>query len=153
MRPLLLAAVLSAVFSQDTALARGIDTWSYEEMFAKSDFVVIARPMTATRNTSERTKFNAVKPPIPMIGVVTDFQSLYVLKGPKQSRFTLHHYREAPSVGIWIDGFMLAEFNPKKGRKAFLLFLVRERDGRFAPAAGQTDPLHVSIQELDGVTE
>jgi hypothetical protein len=147
------AGMLAITLMCGNASARGIDTWSYAEMFAKSDFVVIARPVTATRDTRERTAFRTVRPPAPVIGVVTDFESLYVLKGTKRPRFTLHHYREVPSDTITVDGFLLAEFNPRKNQHPYLLFLIREPTGRFAPAASQTDPLHVSIQELSGITQ
>ena len=36
--------------------------------------------------------------------------------------------------------------------KRFLLFLVREADGRFAPVSGQKDPGEISVQEISGVT-
>lgn len=65
-----------------------------------------------------------------------------VLKGdPTIKQFTLHHYREAQPSKESDDPF-LVRFDPSdlSKRSSYLLFLVREPDGRFAPVGGQTDP-------------
>jgi hypothetical protein len=40
------------------------------------------------------------------------------------------------------DGPMLVSFDPTDGskRSSFLMFLTREKDGRYMPTGGQTDP-------------
>jgi hypothetical protein len=124
-------------------VARFLNSWPYQEMFAKSDFVVIAKPAVATRDTVERTTIQSYA----FAGVVTEFETLLVLKGSGSKRFVLHHYRETePSV----NGPTTMTFDPQKHDKPYLLFLVRESDGRFAPVAGQID-LDFSVQELSGV--
>ena len=86
-------------------------------------------------------------PAIASIGVVTEFKSLLVLKGPKLQRFTLHHYRLAPTDGVVINGPDFKTYQPKEWGKSFLMFLIREHDGRYSPTAGQMDPI-LSIQEI-----
>jgi hypothetical protein len=125
--------------------------WSYKELFAKSDFVVIASPLTRPRDTNERMSF-PVSPPMPVIGVSTEFKTLLVLKGSKRQRFILHHYREARKADpnkVIIGGPPLPDF---ASDKRYLLFLVREADGRFAPVSEQRDASGISVQELGGIT-
>jgi hypothetical protein len=142
------------VISVPSAFAYLITPWSYADLFAKSEFVVIATPLTESRDTSERMTLQDISPPVRVIGVTTDFRILYVLKGSKRHRFKLHHYREPPPKPnvIVMGGPNLASFDPAKGHKRYLLFLVREADGRFAPVSGQRDPANVSVQELSGAT-
>jgi hypothetical protein len=87
-----LAVALSVAFG-DFVSARLMYDWTYEELFLKSEFVVIAEPISATHDTDERTNLEGIAPPLPVIGVATDFKTLLVLKGQKQDRFVLHHYR------------------------------------------------------------
>ena len=81
------------------------------------------------------------------IGVETVFVVSAVFKGDAGlKRFTLHHYRDArfknESDIVQLNGPLLVSFDPADPSKhnSYLLFLVRERDGRFAPVGGQTDP-------------
>jgi hypothetical protein len=145
-----------------SALGWLITPWSYEDLFAKSDFVVIASPLTRPRDTNERVTWQDITPPVSLVGVTTQFQTLLVLKGPKVRRFGLHHYREAnprkPDVVVE-GGPGLVTFDPPKKEKGYwvsakryLLFLVREKDSRFAPVSGQRDPREISVQEVSGVT-
>lgn len=84
---------------------------------------------------------------IEAIGVETPFRASAILKGDKSIRtFVLHHYREA-SPAPAIGEPMLVFFDPPK-RRSYLLFLVREPDGRYAPTAGQTDPGQKAISSL-----
>ena len=141
-------------FSTPGVFAYLITPWSYEDLFAKSDFVVIATPLAAPRDTSERMTLEGISPPVRVIGVTTEFQTLFVLKGSKRPRFKLHHYRKPPPKPnvIVMGGPALATFDPAKGRKRYLLFLVREADGRFAPVSGQKDPATISVHEVLGDT-
>jgi hypothetical protein len=144
-RATILAVALSIAFG-DLVSAQLMYAWTYEELFSKSDFVVIAEPISATHDTEERTILSELDPSVPAIGVVTDFQTLLVLKGQKQDRFVLHHYRLPQSDVAIINGPVLVKFNP--GHHEYLLFLVRERDGRFAPVAGQAHPGVFSVKQL-----
>jgi hypothetical protein len=128
---------------------------SYEEMFAKSDLVVIAKAASKTTDTKEEGFLSGIwqqemggqPSQIRSIGVETVFAVSAVLKGDADlRRFTLHHYREErfknESDIVELNGLFLVRFDPSDPSKhnSYLLFLVRERDGRFAPIGGQTDP-------------
>jgi hypothetical protein len=121
-------AVLLLVAFPHVCGARIRTLWTYEELFAKADFVVIAKPLGATQDTSERSELRDIHPPEPVIGLVTEFESLLVLKGEKTSKFKLHHYRLKDTSVPWIGGFpQLVAFDPKKKSCSYLLFLVREK--------------------------
>lgn len=135
--------------------ARVILAWSIQELLDKSDLVVIATP-AATVDTNEQIDLPGIKQVtpdnktigIPAIGVETKFGIVGVLKGDKSLKeFTLHHYREKELSKTGINGSSLLFFNPgEKGE--FLVFLVREADGRCAPTSGQTDPALYSVRSL-----
>jgi hypothetical protein len=129
----------------------------YQELLEHSDLVVIATPTTKTADTREQSSFPNIfqqddhgnRTKVMAIGVETAFRVESVLKGEKSVReFVLHHYREA-SKKVTIDGPFLVSFDPvdMKGRD-WLLFLIREEDGRYAPTGGQTDPGFRSIRRL-----
>jgi hypothetical protein len=81
-RVVVIAAISLGILVQ-SAPAYLITPWSYQDLFAKSDFVVIAERSTAPRDTNERTTLTRVSPPLRVIGVTTEFKTLFVLKGPK----------------------------------------------------------------------
>lgn len=137
---------------------------TYEELWEKSDLVVIAKPMTKTADTSERTYFQDMvtkeasgkESKVHAIGVETVFEVLVVLKGNKDiEEFVLHHYREPEvvqsddsPVSISFGGPHTVFFDPDSVKPDTLLFLVREEDGRFAPYGGQNDPAARTIFSL-----
>lgn len=159
-------AVCSAIavllfFAATPADARIVQTIRYQELFERSDLIVIARPMTKTSDTNERTYFandivridrSGKQSRVPAVGVETDFQVIYVLKGSRTlERFTLHHFREANAEPVERDGPALVSFDPSdpSRRREILLFLVRESDGRYAPYGGQTDASGRAIFALE----
>jgi hypothetical protein len=148
---LIAALLLGGVASFISAFT--IPTYSYEEMFAQSDLVVIGRPFES-RDTGERKIAEQVKPDVPIAGVMTDCQALYVLKGPKLKQFKLHHFRDVspsdPNVVV-VGGPVGISFDPSKNHR-YLMFLVRENNDRFAPFAGQTMVEGISIQEINGTS-
>ena len=144
-----IATILLFVVS-DQAEARPVSVVSYQEMLVKSDLVVIADPISETTDTKEEAFLPGIwvqekdgkQSRIKSVGVETVFAVSAVLKGDAGlKRFTLHHYREAQSRAEG-NGPVLLRFDPSdvSKRSSYLLFLVRERDGRFAPIGGQTDP-------------
>jgi hypothetical protein len=152
--------VIALVCGGLSVRAFNIPTYSYEEMVAKSDLVVIAKP-TASHDTGERKLDRSVVIAGPgrsvnprVAGVITECDALYVLKGPKLKKFKLHHYRDVsppykePVMNSYPIGI---QFDPSKGRR-YLMFLVREPGGRFAPFAEQTVVENLSVQEISGVT-
>ena len=141
------------------AYSRIIGFVSYQELFEKSDLVVIATPLTKTADTNERTFFQGMvqtdqdgkQTGTAAIGVETTFGVSVVMKGDRAAQqFILHHYRVAPYpardgnglVDVLIDGPNIVSFDPSDFRlpRDILLFLVKEQDGRYAPYGGQTDP-------------
>jgi hypothetical protein len=152
MKSLIFALLLVTLWQP--ASARIMRGWTYQEMLDQSDLVVIARPV-ATKNTPERTILPHIAPDVHVLGVETDFEVSAVLKGGKDSKkFAMHHYNLLKPDKPMIDGPSLFSFEPKdKQKPSFLLFLVREPDGRYAPVTGQTDPTLFSILALRGIPE
>lgn len=159
-----IATILLLVISNQ-AQARYVPVISYQEMLAKSDLVVIADPMSKTTDTKEEAFLPGIsrqekdgKQSRIAIGVETIFAVSAVLKGDASlKRFTLHHYREAQvgkesnrKVLEELNGPNLVRFDPSdtSKRSSYLLFLVRERDGRFAPLGGQIDPAMKAISAI-----
>ena len=154
----ILAAIL-LLASAEIASARVERAWSYQEILDKSDLVVIATP-TAANDTKEQTNLSKIfgQPAIgdetifKIIGVETKFKISAVLKGDKAiADFTLHHYRYGSNSPIAPNSPEFISFDPAK-KQAFLIFLVREADGRYASAFGQLDP-GFAIHDLGGNIE
>lgn len=132
--------------------ARLMRAWTYQEMFDKADLVVIARPL-ATKDTTEKAGLPPFGPHVEVIGLSTEFEARTVMKGDKAvTKFVLHHYRLARPKEVVTNGPHLVAFDPASPR-AFLLFLVKESDGRYAPVTGQTDPGLFSAIKLEGTAQ
>ncbi|MGO9208984.1 MAG: hypothetical protein ACLPXM_15710 [Terriglobales bacterium] len=136
--------------------ARLISVLSYQQLFDRSDLVVIGVPVSKTADTKERSALpnivrqdpDGTKHPITAIGVETSFRVCLVLKGDKDMRkLVLHHYREESQAGA-ISGPALVSFDPQDQGYSYLMFLAREKDGRYAPTGGQTDPAFKSVSQL-----
>ncbi len=136
--------------------ARLTRPWTYQEIFEQADLVVIAT-FVSTKDTDERTALQDLSHPVKVIGVTTEFKTELVLKGPKEiTNFQLHHYRfEDAGDALWVNAPQLIRLpTPPQngvhyaGHETFLMFLVREKDGRYAPVTGQTDPVTYSVREL-----
>ena len=149
MKPLRL--LLTAAFLLVTTAivsARLMGSWSYQQLLDKSDLVVIATP-TATSDTKEQMNLPGYLA-MRAIGVETKFRVSTVLKGDKALKdFVLHHYRAPKPDEIYDNGPHLLSFDPSK-KRSFLVFLVRESDGRYAPTSGQTDPAYFAVHALEG---
>ena len=160
MKTLRLAVIAFLLFGSFGSLyARRMRGWTYQELLDKSDLVVIATP-TQTRDTEERADLPNIyrvapdgkESGIAAVGLESTFRIRTILKGDKTSKeFVLHYYRLLKPNSIAIDAPALATFEPNK--MAFLLFLVREPDGRYAPCSGQTDPTLFSVLALHGMAE
>ena len=128
------------------SFARAFDWMSFEEMKEKADLIVIARPI-AKKDTKERRKLHDLYPRgndlgIIAIGVETSFKCLTLLKGSlpnKNLKFVLHHYRLPKLQMLIMNGPGLLSFDTVK-RKTFLMFLKKNKDGRYVPVNGQYDP-------------
>ena len=119
-----------------------------EEMYAKADLVVIAKALS-TKDSGEKSLIGDVR----VRGVNTEFQAHLILKGDKKvTKFVLHHYRMANPDEPILNRPAFASFRPNQP-KPFLLFLMNEADGRYAPVNGQLDPAGISVIKLDSVAE
>jgi hypothetical protein len=126
--------------------------WSYQELYDRSDLVVIAKP-TLIQVTAETATLPDIRPDTHVIGLSTEFAISLVVKGDKSvKKLTLHHYRLADPEQGTKNGPHLAAFDPKQHTR-FLLFLHREADGRYSPVSGQTDPALSSVVKLEGIAE
>src|SRR5437016_12004300 len=92
-RALFYAAILVTATTPEL-VALTIPSYVYDDLFARSDLVVIAEPLQNTRDTAEWSTLREITPPTRVMGVETQFQTAWIIKGPKRNRFTLHHYRE-----------------------------------------------------------
>jgi hypothetical protein len=149
MRTKLSISILVMLAVSGAVYARIAKSWTYQEMFDNADLVVIARAVSS-KDTDERTVLPDLNPPVKVIGVVTEFETRLVLKGLLHvATFQLHHYRiqseEDRMIANGPDLLRLSGHNER-----FLLFLVKERDGKYAPVGGQTDPAGLSVLELGG---
>ena len=126
--------------------ARFIAARPFEEMEKTADTIVVAKPVS-TKDTDEQTNLSSFKPPVPVVGLSSEFEVGLVLKGDSSlKKLVVHHYRRADHTG-WNE-FNLASFDPKDSAN-YLLFLKREPDGRYAPL-DQVDPAWTSILKLGG---
>ena len=126
--------------------ARSIYTRPFDVMEQKSDVIVVAKPIL-TKDTDEQTNLSTYEPPVPVVGLSSQFEVGLVLKGDSSlKKLVVHHYRRAGHPE-WNE-FNLAYFYPKESTN-YLLFLKREPDGRYAPL-DQVDPALTSILKLDG---
>jgi hypothetical protein len=132
----------SLVFGPSQLLvARLAEHFTDEQAFAKADLIVIATVISTT-DTDERSSLSDSKRSINVIGVTSDFEICAVLKGVTgQKKLRLHHYRTDDE---FTNGPALVEI-PRNKHPTYLLFLIRESDGRYAPATGQTDPSGSSV--------
>ena len=134
------------------AQARGMRSWSYQELYDQADLVVIAKPIS-TQDTAEKAVLPNFSPDLHVVGLSTAFDISVVMKGDKSlKKCVLHHYRLANPKEMRDNGPMLASFDPKQHTR-FLLFLHREADGRYSPVSGQTDPTLFSVQKLEGAAQ
>ena len=142
---------LSLIIS--VCLARPVQVFDYDKMTAKADLVVIATPV-AVKRLEEKGDLPGVRwnnQPIRVLGLETTFEVSVCFKGKlpatKKPRIVLHHYRlENPKLAEVPNAVQLLHLKPGD-RSQYLMFLKREKDGRYAPFNGQTDPIH-SVEKL-----
>lgn len=134
--------------------ARLIRHWTYHEMFDKSDLVVIAN-VVSTRDGTGHITVTDFGPRLILIGVITEFESSIIFKGAKDiKKFQLHHYRyQSPADEASVANSPDLVKIPRGQHASFLLFLVKESDGKYAPVTGQMDPAILSVLDLRGAAD
>jgi cytohesin len=138
------------VLAATTFVAEGrlIMSRTFRELDKSADIIVVGRPVS-TKETSEQSDLPHVTPAIHAVGLSSEFEVNFVLKGDSDlKKLVVHHYRLADPNQMMMDAPMLVSFDPKESTR-YLLFLQRESDGRYAPF-NQTDPAFSSIRKLDG---
>jgi len=129
-----------------------VRSWTFAELLDSSDLVVVAvavkveklQEVSELPNIFALTKEGGSEPLLGQ-GINTTFEVLAVLKAASSLKcFILHHYAVAP---LPVNGPNLVSFEPsEQGR--FLMFLKKDKDGRYIPVSGQTDPAF-SVKKLE----
>ena len=131
--------------------ARPVPFRDYEQATNEADLVVIAGPVS-TRETAERVDLPNFAPALPAVGLETTFEVAAVLKGELKpaaggKKTLVFHYLRLRQPNFSVpNGPGLVQFETGS-RKQYLMFLHREKDGRYEALAGQTDP-DMSIEPL-----
>jgi hypothetical protein len=134
---LVAAPLLYAVSQSASARIMAIADHDFEALARRSDLIAIAR-VVASEGVDEETTLPGIAPPVQVVGIETRFLVTVPLWGELTNNLiTLHHYRQRDPKPFR-NGPMLASFKVDRFTH-YLLFLKREADGRYAPAAGQTD--------------
>jgi hypothetical protein len=131
------------------AFGRIRPVWTYEQLHADADLVVIAKPVSGT-HLEEKVSLPNISPAVPVVGIETQFDVRLVLKGDlKMKTIELHHYAlQRPADGQSRGAPQLVSFDSKQPG-CYLMFLKREADDRYAPVTGQTDPAAECIIRLE----
>lgn len=146
-RPFLMSLLCLGLLAMPrAAYPRLIATPSEQELFDRADAVVIVVPGVG-RDTDEKAVLQNIRPDVHVVGVTTELKVKAWLKGgPGKTKIDLHHYRLDwnKTTSPLLNGPLLLEFHAAETR-TYLMYLVRETDGRYAPVAGQTDPAGFSV--------
>jgi hypothetical protein len=145
---LAIASLLVLAAPAFVADAREIQLFPFRELDRMADIIVVARPLSA-KDTAEQTILPHIGPDVHVVGLSSEFEISFVLKGDNSlKKLIVHHYRLADADERMNNGPCLAAFDPKESTR-YLLFLQREPDGRYA-AMDQVDPVCNSILALKG---
>ena len=141
-----------------TSSPRPIENWPYAKLFANSETVVIARPIS-NADTAARTKENLWK--IEYQGVNTTFEVISTLKGAATPRIVVSHFKLPPGISV-DDGPLQSKF--RTGRVEleteevkmslpaphYMLFLKSNADRNFQLISGHTDSALAVREVFDG---
>jgi hypothetical protein len=140
------ASLIVLAVTTFVADARIIHKRRFRELDAKADIIVVATPVSS-KDTAEQIDFPQISRTRPVIGLSSEFEVNFVLKGDNNlKKLVVHHYR-LPTPEPVISAPNLASFDPKESTR-YLLFLQREPDGRYAPF-DQVDPSETAMLKLD----
>lgn len=89
----ILAAAICLGLSQVTLGAQISRLWSFGELQAAADVVVVATPLS-TRDTGRRSELTDLQPPVPVIEPNTEFKVLSTISGQLVAgTFVLRHFK------------------------------------------------------------
>ena len=119
--------------------ARLVEVMSSDDMLKQADVVAVCQPVS-TKPINEKVLLTNISPQLTVTGQETLFNVREVHKGDTNlKQLVLHHYR-LPDPGNPIrNGPSLLDFDGRTN-DWFLLYLVKQPDGRFVPVTGQSDP-------------
>jgi hypothetical protein len=136
--------------------ARPEQHWDYPKMFEKSELVVLANWRSA-QSSDERGLLPNTKTKV--MGITTMFEARVAFKGSQDvKRVALHHYRFQDEYDAfrYFPPQLIRIIEPvdRDGRYSlgggqFLLFLLKEPNGQFAPVTGQTDPAISAVLRVE----
>jgi hypothetical protein len=141
MRNLIALSVAALLLCPTVGEGRLSYPWTFDELKAKSDVVVIAEKLS-TRETGLKTFLYDIQPPFPVVELNTQFNMLTLLKGSVEAKaFLLRHYRTDTELmsGRVVNGPVFLDFS-RGPTGVYLLFLTRETDDLYAATSGQVDP-------------
>jgi hypothetical protein len=132
--------------------------WSFDELTAQSEVVVIATP-DATQDTGIKAELNDLRPPLPVVELNTEFKILSILKGNVSgTTLLMRHYRldtdrirgGCANCGSQLDFTTTGRMavSCRSGDVSaqlptpcnYVLFLKRDAMGVFVPTSGQVFP-------------
>ena len=157
-------AALALLLSPSAASAYAFGIVACDQMVSGSSVVVLARPISRTRDTGEGADADPRDAAeFPFVWVETTFRVTRVLKGRMTgATFVLHHIREPTlaarkdgRVPVLVNGPPLLRFDPSSpaGQRQMVLFLVSEPGGRYAPYPDQKLAGAWSIYPIDAPNE
>ena len=150
--------VIGLVLLRAEAVAQIGYLWSFDELSAQSEVVVIATP-GATQDTGIKTELSDLQPPLPVVELNTAFKVLSLLKGSiSGATLLLRHYRldtdrirgGCANCGSQLDFATTGRMavSCRSGDVSaqlptpcnYVLFLKRDAMGVFVPTSGQVFP-------------
>jgi hypothetical protein len=137
--PLSTALVMVTLTLHAAAMQVG-RTWTFDELTAQADLVVIATHIS-TEDTGRRRMHPELRPDVRVAELRTDLKVLQVLKGGAADRLlpgatlTVRHY-QVIAEGFVNTGSALRFANSR----AYLLFLKHQPGGPYEPISGHTSP-------------
>ena len=135
-----------------SSYARILYNWNYKSLYEQADLVIIGKPISS-KDTAEKATLPNIAPDVHVTGLSTEVEISVVMKGDKSlKKAVLHHYRLSDPNACPNNGPVLVSFDPNQ-QTQFLMFLRLEKDGRYSPVSGQTDPALFSILKLDGLAQ
>ena len=145
------------------ASARTIDVKSYEELYSKADVVMVVHALSTRMSKSDDGIVPLPNKNDDLEPIFTRFRKLAVLKGQLEAKeFELchHRYKATDDARTIANGPMLVNFPTYAynkgdewkewmgpGNNDFIVFLVRDSDGRLDFVTGQYDPA-LSVRRL-----
>ncbi|WP_020470537.1 hypothetical protein [Zavarzinella formosa] len=150
--PMLLIGIFAS-----TASGRLIPGWPYERLFKEADLVVIAVPVSEKKTNDRFGEPQEEHLQLKVEGVQTKFEVRHILKGKADGKhIKMLHFQfakpEKNEIVVIEDGPMFVAIRLKgltvQENKdtlylpppEYLLFLRRQKDGRYEPVSGRYDP-------------